>query len=79
MGRCAGNYTCEKDDNFIYDDGRPIWKGRMCSVVAETYFPIAGNLWSCPTTEEGRWTQAALLFLVLMGTWIYFNTFLLIE
>lgn len=51
----------------------------MCSVVAEGYFPIAGSIWTCPTTEHGRWIQGALLFIVLTAIWVWFNTVLIVD
>ena len=47
--------------------------------MADGYFPIAGNIWSCPTTTEGRWIQGAFLFIVLMLIWVWFNTVLIVD
>mmetsp|Transcript_93100 Transcript_93100/g.265908 ORF Transcript_93100/g.265908 Transcript_93100/m.265908 type:complete len:1401 (+) Transcript_93100:104-4306(+) len=72
--QCDGNFSCA-----LGVDGSPKFSGRMCSVVAEGYFPIAGSIWTCPTTEHGRWIQGALLFIVLMAIWVWFNTVLIVD
>ena len=73
--QCAANFTCKyskKRETFK-------WKGRQCSVVGEGFFPIANTLWSCPTTDFGRWIQGILFFVVLMLIWVWFNTVLIVE
>ena len=69
------NFSCQIDSRREI----PRWEGRKCSVVGEGFFPIAGTLWSCPTTDHGRWIQGILLFVVLMLIWIWFNTVLIVD